>query len=280
VTEPTLLSSVLSTAGGILAAMAVLALVETVVPLHARGVWNRRHLGPNLALTFITFATNALYNMAVVLALVWMEASGAGLLRAWAPPPVLATALVVLTLDFAAWVAHVWMHASPLLWRFHAVHHSDRAVDVSTTVRQHPGEGVVRYLFTAAAALGVGASPGAFALYRVWSALHAVLEHSNVRVPPRLDSLVSGVFATPNMHKVHHSRRKEESNTNYGNIFSLFDRLFSTFTPSTRGLSIVYGLDGFDDGAVQTTAGLLTVPFRAARFSRRVRALPGADPAC
>jgi sterol desaturase/sphingolipid hydroxylase (fatty acid hydroxylase superfamily) len=169
---------------------------------------------------------------------------------------------VIVALDCSAYLAHRALHASLVLWRFHRVHHSDPAVDVTTTIRQHPGEGLVRYAFMAAAALAVGATPGGFAIYRAWSALHGLLEHANVRTPRRLDTLFILVVTTPNMHKVHHSRTAAETNTNYGNIFSLFDRLFATFTPSARGTHVVYGLDGFDDAATQTTGGLLALPFR------------------
>jgi sterol desaturase/sphingolipid hydroxylase (fatty acid hydroxylase superfamily) len=215
----------------------------------------------------ITFATNAVFNSALVLLLGWQERSGVGLLHAYALPPLVATAVVVLALDFAFYLAHVSMHASPALWRYHSVHHSDPAVDVTTTIRQHPGEGVVRYLFLAAGACAIGAGPGAFAVYRTWSVLNALLEHANVRVPPRLDALLSWVVTTPNMHKVHHSRCREETNSNYGNIFSLFDRCFSTFVPTARAMSVAYGLDGLDRPSVQTAAGLLVLPFRDDLFA-------------
>jgi sterol desaturase/sphingolipid hydroxylase (fatty acid hydroxylase superfamily) len=261
-----LLSSV-TTIGLILAAMAMVASIETAVPLHARGPWNRVHLAPNLALTFITFATNVFLNAAVLLALIWLQSKGVGLLRMFALPPAMAVVIVVLALDFSFYVAHVAMHTSPSFWRFHSVHHSDPAVDVTTTIRQHPGEGVIRYVFMGVTAMALGASPGAFAVYRMWSALHGLLEHANVRVPRRLDTLLSLIVSTPNMHKVHHSRTATETNTNYGNVFSLFDRLFFTFTPSKRGVSILYGLDGLDDPVTQTTAGLLALPFRGTEAS-------------
>lgn len=254
-----------SAVGVILVAMAVIALIETAIPLRARGRWNSAHLGPNLALTFMTFATNVLFNAALVMTLIWLESSGFGLLRLFALPPLMTLVAVVLALDFSFYVAHVAMHKIPLFWRFHSVHHSDPAVDVTTTIRQHPGEGVIRYAFMAAFAFGLGASPVAFGVYRVWSALNGLLEHANIRLPLWLDRLLSLVTTWPNMHKVHHSRTALETDTNYGNIFSFFDRLFSTFTPSERGANIVYGLDGFDEPAMQTTAGLLVLPFRDAK---------------
>jgi len=255
-------SSIVSTIGAVIVVMALLAGVEAVIPLRARGAWSRRHLGPNLMLILITFATNAIFNTALVLLLEWQAAARIGVLHAFAPPPLATTAVVVLALDFAYYLAHVAMHSSPALWRYHCVHHSDPAVDVTTTIRQHPGEGVIRYLFLAAAASALGAGPGAFAVYRVWSVVHGLLEHANVRVPQRLDAAVAWVVTTPNMHKVHHSRRPAETNSNYGNIFSLFDRGFSTFTPTARGTSIPYGLEGLDHPSVQTTIGLLALPFR------------------
>jgi len=202
--------------------------------------------------------------------LVWLEANGFGLLRVVALPPLLAGFVPVLFLDFSFYVAHVAMHAVPSFWRYHRVHHADPAVDVTTSIRQHPGESVIRYVFMAAFAFAIGPSPGAFAVYRVWSALNALLEHANIRVPVWVDRGLSLVTTWPYMHKVHHSRTPGETNTNYGNITSLFDRLFGTFTPSRRGMRIVYGLDGFDEAAMQTTAGLLAMP--TSRWKRRGQA--------
>jgi len=257
------------TIAGILIAMTLLALVEALVPLHARGQWNRIHLGPNLALTFVTFATNTFFNAALVMSLFWLEAKNIGLLRLISAGPFVAGVTAVLVLDFSFYVAHVAMHRVPSFWRYHRVHHADPAVDVTTSIRQHPGESVIRYAFMAAFALSIGASPIAFAVYRVWSALNGLLEHANIRVPPWLDRALSLVTTWPYMHKIHHSRTPSEANTNYGNITSLFDRLFSTFTASDLGVNVVYGLDGFDHLADQTTAALLAMPFREARQPHR-----------
>lgn len=258
---PLLLSNA-PTVAYIAAGMAAVALVETIAPLRARAAANRAHVAPNLALTGLTFATNAVFNSALLLALMALQADGAGLLQRSKLPPLIAGAIAVVVLDLSFYVAHVAMHAVPGWWRIHRVHHSDPAVDVTTTIRQHPLEGVLRYAFMAAAALACGAPPAAFAVYRVWSALNGLLEHANIRMPQRIDTVLSSVVVTPNLHKVHHSRRPCETNTNYGNIFSLFDRLFATLTPSARGVAVVYGLDGLDDPTTQTTAGLLALPFR------------------
>jgi len=260
-TLPTLFESAFSTIGYILALMGILALAESLVPLHARGRWNRAHLAPNLALTFLTFGTNLFLNAGVLAAVIWLESRDLGLLRWLCVPPLPAALIAVAALDFSFYLAHVSWHRLPSLWRFHAVHHSDPAVDVTTTVRQHPVEGLLRYAAMAAMAIAIGPSPAAFAAYRAASAISALLEHSNLRVPLWLDGLLSWVTTWPYMHKVHHSRVPEETNTNYGNLFSFWDRLFGTFTPSRQGTSISYGLDGFDQPALQTTIALLALPY-------------------
>ena len=214
------LVSSLRTIASLLAIMGLVAVVEATVPLHARGSWHKVHVGPNLALTFITFGTSLVFNMTRVSILFALDASHVSLLRLGSLPPLATTALAVVLLDLSFYVAHRAMHWSPSFWRFHAIHHSDPAVDVTTTIRQHPGETVIRYGFMAAFAIAFGTSPEAFALYRVWSVVNGFLEHANVRVPRRLDTVLSGIVTTPNMHKVHHSRSIGETNTNYGNIVS------------------------------------------------------------
>ena len=257
----------LPTVAGILGVMAAIAAIELAIPLHARGRRGRAHLAPNLALTFLTFATNAVLNTALLLALDWLESRGFGLLRALDLPPFPASVVAVAALDLSFYAVHVAWHKLPWLWPYHAVHHSDPVVDVTTTIRQHPVESLMRYIAMAAMAIALVPSPAAFTVYRAWSAINGLFEHANLRAPLWLDRLLSLVTTWPHMHKVHHSRRVEQTDTNYGNLFSVWDRLFGTFTPSRQGASVRYGLEGYDDPAVQTTRGLLALPFRRAALS-------------
>ena len=273
----TLAQASAGTIGAIVAAMALVALIEWAIPLYPRERAHRQHLRPNLTLTAITIGTNLVFNTALALALMALQAAGYSPLRLVFSGAVMISVITVLWLDFSFYAAHVAMHKIPGWWRFHRVHHSDPALDVTTTIRQHPGESVIRYAFLAVAALGIGASPAAFSVYRLWSALSGLLEHSNIRVPAPLDRALSLVFTWPNMHKVHHSRLPHETDTNYGNIVSLFDRLFGTFTPSDRGTSVRFGLDGLDDPGTQTTIGLLKLPFR--EVSEPVKPPSPAEPA-
>jgi sterol desaturase/sphingolipid hydroxylase (fatty acid hydroxylase superfamily) len=92
--------------------------------------------------------------------------------------------------------------------------------------------------------------------------LNGLLEHANIRAPRWLDRLLALVTTWPHMHKIHHSRAPEQTDTNYGNLFSVWDRIFGTFTPTWKGTQIAYGLDGLDTPEVQSTRGLLALPFR------------------
>jgi sterol desaturase/sphingolipid hydroxylase (fatty acid hydroxylase superfamily) len=264
-----------ATIAAILLTMSAVAWIETILPLHLGDRASRTHVRTNLSLTFLTFATNLILNVALLWALACFSSLGVGLLNVFSLPAAVSLALVVLVLDLSFYFAHVAMHKVPSFWRYHRVHHCDPVVDVTTTVRQHPGESLIRYAFMAVFALALGAGPAAVAFYRIWSALNGLLEHANIKVPPSLDRLISVVTTWPNMHKVHHSRKAAETDTNYGNILSIWDRVFSTFTPSSMGVNIHYGLDGFDDAATQSFAGLLRLPFRPASSGSapRIRAI-------
>jgi sterol desaturase/sphingolipid hydroxylase (fatty acid hydroxylase superfamily) len=258
----------------ILGVMGLLAVVETAIPLHRRGRWHRAHLGPNVALTLLTFATNFFFNAGLVAVLLWLDARGFGLLRWLELGPVAASIAGVLILDLSWYALHRTMHVVPMLWKVHRVHHSDPVLDVTTTIRQHPIEGVLRYATLALVVALFGIGLAAFTVYRVWSVLNGLVEHANIRLPRWLDRTIALVSVSPDMHKVHHSRDARETDTNYGNIFSFYDRALGTFTPTARGRDVVCGLDGFDTPADQTTVALLGLPFRDRVPSTRVHALP------
>jgi sterol desaturase/sphingolipid hydroxylase (fatty acid hydroxylase superfamily) len=255
--------------GLLIAAMSAFALIESLVPLRVRGDWSKQHLIPNLTLTVITFVTNLVYNLAVLFGLAWLQAAAVGLLNFIALPMPVEIGIGILMLDLAWYATHISMHKFAWMWPFHSVHHSDMAVDVTTTVRQHPVEGIIRYVYLAVFGFAVGISPVAFAIYRVWSALHGLFEHANVRLPQWLDTAITFVFSSPNMHRIHHSKDQCFTDRNYSNIFSIWDRLFGTFTASEHGRDVTYGLEGHDMPANQSLVGLLVGPF-AQWFGRGV----------
>lgn len=251
----------------VLGLMAILALVETVIPLFPRSAMNRRHLGANFGLTAFTFGLNFFMNGLLVVGALWVSGHGAGLLQWFNLPLTGAIIVTVIVMDLGTYAAHVLMHKFPLLWRAHLVHHIDPALDVTTSFRQHPIESLWRYGFLVVTAWGLGAPLAGIMLYRTLSAVNAVLEHANINVPQRLDTAISMIWVSPNMHKLHHSRTKTETDSNYGNLFSSFDRIFRTFTPSARVGTVRYGIDGYDDLESQKLHNLLKLPFTRDRHA-------------
>jgi sterol desaturase/sphingolipid hydroxylase (fatty acid hydroxylase superfamily) len=241
----------------ILSVMAVIAAIEVVVPLFPRTPAQRGRTGANLGLTAMNFAVNGAFtSVAAVLTI----AQGPGLMTRMGLPLSAQIVLSIVVLDFCfGYVAHVALHAAPVLWRVHAVHHSDPFVDVTTTYRTHPIELAWRSLFMIVPVWMLGVPPGALLVYRMLSAINALLEHANLRVWPMLDRALSFIWVTPNMHKIHHSRDRAETNSNYGNLLSIYDRIFRTFTVTDKALTVRYGLDDTDTDAVRSIPDLLSM---------------------
>lgn len=208
--------------------MALLSIVEVVVPFRARVAANRYHLVVNFGLTGLTFFVNFFLNMVLIAGTTWAINQEVGLFQRFSAAPLVTFVLGIVLLDFGTYIAHLLMHKIPFFWHLHLVHHIDPAVDVTTSFRQHPGEGLLRFAMVLGVAMGLGVPLVALALYRTLSAVNALVEHANFRLPIRLDRLVSLVWATPNIHKVHHSVCEKETDSNYGNLLSLFDRGFGT----------------------------------------------------
>jgi sterol desaturase/sphingolipid hydroxylase (fatty acid hydroxylase superfamily) len=256
----------------LIAAMAVLALVETLLPLFTKD-WSRRHAVPNLLLTAVTLCLNFAFNAGAVLVTALLAERHLGLLSTIELSPFAGVVISIVALDASTYVAHRLMHAIPALWRAHSVHHADPFVDVTTALRFHPIETIWRFTMLMGPAWLLGLPAQGLVAYRIVSAFAALFEHMNVRLWQPLDTLLSFVVGTPNMHKIHHSRVESETNTNYGNLLSTFDRVLGTFTPSARATSVEYGLQGFDDFETQRFAALLRVPFRRHERSAAVRSV-------
>jgi sterol desaturase/sphingolipid hydroxylase (fatty acid hydroxylase superfamily) len=250
----------LGNAAIILTVMAVGALIEIAAPMCAAKPWKNGRRGANLGLTALSLGSNwLLASLAAVLALRLRPAGVMAQLQwpAWAE-----IAVGIVVLDFSVgYVSHRTMHMWPAMWRFHQIHHNDPFVDVTTTYRTHPVESVWRFLFGIVPIWLLGIPAQAVVIQRLLQATNGILEHANVRLWPPLDRMLSLVWVTPNVHKIHHSRAIEETNSNYANLITVYDRLLGTYTPAERADSVVYGLDGADPEAVASFPTLLTMPF-------------------
>lgn len=154
----------------------------------------------------------------------------------------------VLFLDFwAGYLAHYIFHKNSWLWKLHSVHHSDELVDVTTTFRQHPIESLIRISFNFSGMVILGIPAWILLIYLTLSTINAQIEHANIRLPATLDRFLQYIIVTPNMHKVHHSKYQHETDSNYSNIFSFWDRIFNTFKSMRNYSEIQYGLDYLEE---------------------------------
>ena len=239
----------------------ILWCVESLGPLYGYEKHRLRRAFPNIALTVLLVVTNLALSVITAAVADFGNNERLGLFFLLAMPSWLTALFGIMALDLFTYFAHVLMHKTSLGWRFHRVHHSDKEVNVTTAFRQHPGETVWRILWYVLAIATFGIPPWVVLVYLVISTLNAQLEHTNIRLFAPLDRVLRLLFVTTNMHKVHHSREQTETDSNYSNIFSIWDRVFGTYTPTVDFGRLSYGLDGFDDAKKQSLPALLKLPF-------------------
>lgn len=239
----------------------VLWSLESIAPLYHYRNSRVRHALSNVALAVLLVLTNLALSFSSAYLSAFTIRHGVSLFALFSAPMWFKAILGVVALDLFAYFAHLLMHKSWLGWQFHRVHHSESAVDVTTAFRQHPGETVWRVLWQLFAIVIFGIPLWVVVVYLMLSTLNAQLEHANIQMNKNLDRFVRLMFVTPHMHKVHHSRDQKQTDSNYSNIFSLWDRVFGTYTPAVDFQSLRYGLDGFDVKERQTLPGLLKMPF-------------------
>ncbi|MGB3801087.1 MAG: sterol desaturase family protein [Lewinella sp.] len=237
-------------------------LFESAVPLFTAEYKKWRHAGINFFFTVTTIVVNFVLAFVLVKGSQWAVETEFGLLQ-WIDLPVWAMAIGgLLLLDlFGAYLAHWTEHRVPLFWRFHLIHHTDQNVDTTTANRHHPGESVIRFAFTTAAVILLGAPIWLVFLYQSMSVILSQFNHANITVPEWLDKALRTVFVTPDMHRVHHHYVLPYTDSNYGNIFSVWDRLFGTYmVMDNRDLR--YGVDThMEEPDHQNLWRMLGIPF-------------------
>ena len=254
----------LSNVGVILAVMALASLLEIVGPMFADPRRTPRRRAVNLGLTAVVFLLNWGMTSVVALAALTLAARPTSLMNRLGMPTVAQIVIGALIIDFStSYLAHRLMHHSPALWRFHRIHHSDDFVDATTTFRTHPVETIWRFLFAIVPVWIFGIPASAVVIQRLLQATNGVLQHANVRLWRPVDRVLSLIWVTPDVHKMHHSCEVTETNSNYGNVLSVYDRVLGTFTSTEHVGSVTYGLKDVDPERTGSFSGLLSLPFRA-----------------
>ncbi len=236
-------------------------LVETADPLFRFQYHKWKHAGINLFFTATTIVINFLFAVLIVKTSDWALAHHFGLLQLVVMPLWVYLLAGLLLLDLVgAYLVHYIEHKIKWMWKFHMVHHADTHVDTTTANRHHPGESVFRAVFTILGVFVCGAPIWLVMLYQSLSVVLTQFNHANIRLPLWLDHFLAWFIVSPNMHKVHHHYMRPQTDSNYGNIFSFWDRLFGTYN-ATPVEQVHYGLDVLDDTTDEKLAYQLKVPF-------------------
>lgn len=242
-------------------------LLEGAVPLFRFSYKKWRHAIPNFFFTLTTIVINFALAFLLLMTSDWVAAHDFGILN-WLPemPLWLYALLGVLLLDLmGAYLPHYVEHRIKPLWMIHLVHHTDHEVDTTTANRHHPLESLIRFIFTLFGVFVIGAPIALVMLYQSLSLVATQFTHANIRLPGKVDRALSWFLVSPDMHKVHHHYMLPYTDSNYGNIFSIWDRLFGTYMELNRE-EVIYGVDTFPDRSENgSVMGLLKQPFHKYR---------------
>jgi sterol desaturase/sphingolipid hydroxylase (fatty acid hydroxylase superfamily) len=253
--------------------LSVMAVWEWVAPRRPRSVARHFRWPANLGIVALnTLIVRALFPAAAVGIALSAQSQDWGLLNQYTIPAWLSALAGVILLDLAIYLQHAMFHAIPALWRLHRMHHADLDIDVTTGARFHPVEILLSMLikFAVIAALGIPAI--AVLWFEVLLNASSMFNHSNVRMPLPLDSVLRRLVVTPDMHRVHHSIEPDETNSNFGFNLSVWDRLFGTYRAQPRAghASMTIGIPDFrETEECNKLTGMLMIPFRREREQPR-----------
>jgi sterol desaturase/sphingolipid hydroxylase (fatty acid hydroxylase superfamily) len=238
-------------------------LLESSLPYYRTKYKKAAHLGINLFFTFTTVLVNFMMAFILLRTADWVATEKIGLLQ-WMPamPLWLFFIIGLLLMDLVgAYFIHWLEHRVKWMWRFHLVHHTDPNVDTTTANRHHPGESIFRFVFTTLGIIICGAPIGLVFMYQSLSLVFTQFNHANILFPKWLDDALSWFFVTPGVHRVHHHYVLPYTDTNFGNIFSIWDRLFGTFAKMDNN-KLVFGIDTHPDPKEHSNIlELLKLPF-------------------
>lgn len=251
--------------GAFAAVLVLMALWELAAPRRAlaHGRW-RRWPGNFGVLVVDTLVVRLLFPAATVGVAVAAQQRGWGLFNLVEISPWVSVPASVILLDLAIYAQHVTFHAVPPLWRLHRMHHADLDFDVTTGLRFHPLEIALSMLIKSAVVLALGAPAAAVLVFEVLLNASSMFTHGNVLLPRSADRGLRWLLVTPEMHRVHHSVLRHETDSNFGFNLSVWDRLFRTYRPQPQAghLAMTVGIDRFRDPAELRLDRMLLQPFR------------------
>jgi sterol desaturase/sphingolipid hydroxylase (fatty acid hydroxylase superfamily) len=245
-------------------AVVLLGTIEFLAPQIVGEADRRRRWSTNFGLGILNGLIVSIVPAATVASALWAHEAHFGLLNLLTPPWSVALVVTVLVRSLAQYIFHVLCHKVPLLWRVHRVHHSDMHLDVSSALRNHPLEVIVNFAFLVLVIVTFGLSSAVLAAYEIAELFANMLTHANLRVPDGVERLVRPLFVTPGLHRLHHSPIRTETDSNYGNVFSFWDRAWGTYRGATiqSGPALRFGLEEVDNERARDLQAQLELPWR------------------
>ena len=237
---------------------------EIAAPLRPQTTSKTKRWVSNLTLVFLnTFIVRLIFSTTAVGMALLASINQWGILNLLEWPQWLKLVTAILTLDLALYLQHLMFHAVPLLWRFHMMHHADLDVDVTTGARFHPIEIMISMVIKLAVVFLIGAPSLAILTFEVVLNGTSMFNHSNVRMPRRIDRFLRWWLVTPDMHRIHHSVIREETNSNFGFNLPWWDRLLGTYRadPAKGQTGMTIGLHQFRNPARLSLPWMLALPF-------------------
>ena len=251
-----------------------MVLFEVLFPFR-KYVCRIHHYSKNICFSFVNAVIVGLSGAAGNIWLfLWIEESQIGLLNMIQMPFWLMFFFASLIFDAWTYTWHRLNHEIPFLWRFHQVHHNDLEMDMSTAFRFHPGEIFINMILTGGIYIIFGITIELIVFYKFVFNFSVLFHHCNIALPNRLDRALQLFFVSPDMHRLHHSIRPQETNSNYSTVLTIWDRLFGTFCRSDTN-SIVFGLEYDRKPDEQTLKYLLLRPFKRRQSEEFSKEYPG-----
>ena len=243
-----------------------LGLLEVWIPLSRLSPDRKKRWTSNLGLTFLAVLVSRALPLSGYGTAIWASSAGVGLLNYVSMPPLIVLITAMVGRSLSSWLLHVSMHKVPFLWRLHRIHHLDQVMDVTTTVRFHPVEIVMSIGTGILTVASLGLPLWALLVYDPFETAVRIFSHANIRLPERVDRVLRLLISTPAMHRLHHSVFQKETDSNYGTIFSFWDRLFRTYiSPAKKDLArMSLGLAVKEKSKIQSFWWLLENPFLGA----------------
>ena len=243
---------------------AIMALWEVLAPVRKLSFTRARRWSGNLGIVVLnSLVLRLLFPAAAVGIAVLAKAHGWGLFNMFEIPYALAVIAAIVIMDLVIYLQHVLVHAVPGLWRLHRMHHADLDYDFTTGARFHPIEIILSMLIKLATVSALGAPPLAIVIFEVLLNGAAMFNHGNVRLPQAVDRVLRWFIVTPDMHRVHHSITRKETNSNFGFNLPWWDRLFGTYKdqPDAGHEGMTIGIEQFRTAADLRLDQMLIQPF-------------------